>query len=395
VNSGAFKTESSYHSPIYGNGNGEDNVGTPYRPGMLLGKPIFYGSGGIYFEAIDQWIGSNSPPTEMIMAIMKDVKESMDANAKNDTPQSGQKYIKLYKMENRLRKKKEMGKVKVIRQHTDPTQYSTIILGSRLFYFYVLLLNAITFDGCRHTDVQSIMIEPGIRAEGKIVRDSTFDGQVRYFSTAGNRLLKQVNCSNGVVDGPCIEFYPNGRVSTRYYVSNRKLNGVVFIYDTTGNIVSENFYYYGLRVGEGKEYENKKLKSYSFYSLDNKLLFKIDYDSIKYKKISQLESKFFFFNESSYQTIEGSNFSEKKHEYFVYLPNPPNFEFQYSLVVIDSLYNVKREIMKFDNQSPWTVFEVPTLPKDEHSSIAFQLIVTDTNMVIGKAHLIKRIDVEN
>ena len=364
---------------------------------MRFYDPADLGSNGVLFDAIDFITGSDTRPTTMVMEIIKDVKKEIESNKKNDSiiTENIKNYVK---MGNPPKMKKDLVNVKVIRHVLVLIQYGILILAiinNRRFFCYLLVLTSIIFCSCRHASVKSMIIEPGIRAEGMMIKDSIFDGIVKYYSTDNNKLLKLMSYTQGVIEGPCVEFYPSGRILTKYSISNNELNGKSFIYDEKGNIMYEDFYYFGLRVGGSKNFENNLLKSYSFYSLDNKLLFRIDYDSIKYKKISQLESKFFFFNKSSYRIIDSLNFSRSKNECFLYLPNPPKFNFEYSLVLIDSLYHVKRELRKISNYLPWEVFEIPDISGEGNSNIAIQLIIKDTNMVVGDAYLLKKINLQN
>jgi hypothetical protein len=148
-------------------------------------------------------------------------------------------------------------------------------------------------------------------------------------------------------------------------------------------------YDYGARM----KYKKNEIEDYSFYSLDNKLLFHISYDSVKQKKITDLEHNFFFYNQSEYQLMDSTHLlSQSFKDYFIYLPNPPKFKFEYSLVVIDSSLKVKREISKFSTKSPWAVFNKPELVIDKNNLLALQIIITDTNKIVGKAHLLKRLD---
>ena len=275
------------------------------------------------------------------------------------------------------------------------THFIMIILNKsfyHLFFLYFLPFILIGVQSCYHANekFQTIKIDSVTWAEGKTIKDSVFEGVVKYHSM-NNRIIKQVNYKNGVIEGPCIEFYPNGSISEKYNILQGEYNGQVYIYDTSGNIQREDFYYYGLRMGGSLSYENKKLTEYSFYSLENKCIFEIKYDSIMYKKISELESKFIFINENDYQIYDSLNLSTLKRECFMYILSPPAFKFQYDLVVVDSIFKVKTKLRSFSGKFPWTKFEIPNLVLDNKESIAIELTVQDTNMIIGDAHMFKKI----
>jgi antitoxin component YwqK of YwqJK toxin-antitoxin module len=76
---------------------------------------------------------------------------------------------------------------------------------------------------------------------------------------------------------------------------NGKINGEVKIFDSTGGLLETQNLYYDLRVGQSIEYKQGRINQYYFYSLENKELLHIDYDSIQGKKIEQLNDTSFFF----------------------------------------------------------------------------------------------------
>jgi hypothetical protein len=250
----------------------------------------------------------------------------------------------------------------------------------------------VSFQYCTPGKSKSILFDKNTRAEGQVIRDSIFDGLVKFYDVKSNRLVKEENYKNGVLDGPCSEFYQNGILSIKYEYSNGLVHGHQYLYDTVGRLISENNYYYGLRVGDGIEYGGNGISDYNFYSLDNTLLFHISYDSVKQKKILDLEKNFFFYTQSEYQIMDSMHLSKMRKEYLLYLPNPPKFRFDYTLVVVDSMSRVKSEVAKFSTKYPWVRFDRPEINYDKNNALALQIVVADSNKVVGKAHLIKHLN---
>src|SRR6185312_5671809 len=152
--------------------------------------------------------------------------------------------------------------------------------------YWKILIGIILLPSCKNERVGTLVIDANTIAEGPIKRDSIFDGIVKYYDIKTRIIEKQLTYSNGTLNGPCIEFYPNGRHYSEYTLSNGELEGNVFQYDSLGTLISRDYYFHGLRVGGCLRFSGDSIESYSFYSLENKRLFRISYDSIKYKKIT-------------------------------------------------------------------------------------------------------------
>ena len=78
-------------------------------------------------------------------------------------------------------------------------------------------------------------------------------------------------------------------------------------------------------------------------------MFTIDYD--KSRKIEEINDKnYFFWNINKYRTTASQ---QPFTELFIYLPNPPKLNLQYSLCIIDNAYTVLKVVKEFDATKYW------------------------------------------
>ena len=244
----------------------------------------------------------------------------------------------------------------------------------RLLYLVVLFA---FFESCGSGRVRSIVIDNHTKAEGEISKDTVFNGSINFYDLASNSLTEKAYYRNGVQDSTDILYHANGKVSVERSFKNGELNGYTYIYDPNGALSRKDYYYYGLRVGNCTEYQNNKIKYYRFNSLENGILFFLDYDSIKGRKLPELQSGFFFYHQGEYKNFE-ENDSVRRKEYFLFTPNPPKFNFQYSLVIVDSTRKVLSELQQFDNTKPWTMFEHQTGTDTLNKKLAVRLVIRDS-----------------
>lgn len=222
--------------------------------------------------------------------------------------------------------------------------------------YLFLLLSSI---GCYKNNPKSIVIN-NERAEGNISRDSVFNGLIKFYDIKTNKLVSECNYINGAIEGERKDYYLNGKLSARTYYKGGRLFGSSYIYDTSGMLEKKEHYYYDIRVGESIKFKEGKLSEFYFYSLDGVLLFSIKYDSISTKRITDFQSDFFFIRDREYSSVvadEGTTRIKAK-EFFLYTPNPPNYNFRYSLVKVDSLYKDDNTIQEFDGNVPWSAFDI-------------------------------------
>jgi hypothetical protein len=181
------------------------------------------------------------------------------------------------------------------------------------------------------------------------------------------------NYKAGVLDGKKTDYYANGKIHSHLYYENGKINGETKIYDSSGNISETQTIYFDLRVGPSIEYKSNQISQYYFYSLENKELLHIDYDSIQRKKIEQLnDTRFFFWHLNDYNTSESPL---PKTELFLYLPNPPKLNFKYSLCIVDNKYNIKQTTKEFAPNKSWETITLDYSVLKSGESFAIRLTI--------------------
>ena len=247
-----------------------------------------------------------------------------------------------------------------------------------LFFLYLSLI----IISCHTTNPKSILVD-NLRAEGNISHDSIYDGQINFYDTISNKLVIEANYKKGIMDGQETIFFENGSVARKDSYSDGKLDGEVFIYDKYGRILKKDTYYHGIRVGGNIEYSNEKPKYYWFCSLEYKNIFHLDYDSIKGRKIQELGINNLLYFSHEYSVFGKADSLEKKTSYFLYTFNPPRFNLNYSLVLIDTSYNVLSVLKKFDNMKPWTEFDFDKNLEKKNQMQAVRLDIEDSINNIG------------
>ena len=256
------------------------------------------------------------------------------------------------------------------------------------------LLLGLTFvfiTGCQTNQTRSVIVDKQVRAEGKILADTIYDGLIKFYNIQTNKLMEQSYYKEGVQDGPDIQYNENGTVAVRGFFRNGKQHGYSYMYDEEGNLLSQHYCYYGIGCGNSMDYENQKLKSYWFYSLDNNLLMHLDYDSLKGRKLPEILSNFFFYNIYQYKVFNKNNYSQDREEYFLYTPNPPKFDFRYSLVLVDSTRKILTGVKEFSNTDTWSEFELDRKIENPNKKFALKLMIMDSinNIKIGALRVLK------
>jgi hypothetical protein len=210
-------------------------------------------------------------------------------------------------------------------------------------------------------------------ADGEISKDTVYNGLIKFYDTATKQLIQTANYKEGILDGDRIDYYINGKTKLQLQYKNGKINGEVKIFDSTGEISETQNIYFDLRVGPSIEYKNKQVSQYYFYSIENKELLHINYDSIEGKKIDQLnDTSFFFWHFNDYSTSESNT---PKTDLFLYLPNPPKFNFQYSLCIIDDKYNIKQTIKDLNPEKSWDIVNLDYTSLKSNESFAIRLTI--------------------
>jgi hypothetical protein len=239
---------------------------------------------------------------------------------------------------------------------------------------YKLFIAVILFSllGCNRKN-RSITIDENTIAQGDIGNDSSYNGLIKFYEKGSNILLSEQYYLNNVQNGTTKDYYPNGILKDSLNYIGGEENGDAFFYDSKGNLQTKNYYYYGLRVGGSTIYSNNKPQDYLFYSFDNDLLFKLDYDSIGTNRIDDIKTGGFFFYNSA---IASNSDGQEIFHYNVYMINPPRYKFEYSLVTTDSFFKENTEVKKLDSQRPWDSFSIGR--KVDCDKYAIKLVIEDS-----------------
>lgn len=178
-----------------------------------------------------------------------------------------------------------------------------------IFLLFILL-------SCNDKDKQRVLVDD-VFAEGNITKDTVFNGIIKFYDTATNKLVMTANYKSGILDGERIDYYDNGNLNSKLNYKDGKTNGELTIFDSAGNIFKKQNFYYDLRVGPSLTYKKGKPSQYYFYSLENKELLHIEYDSIQGKRVEQLnDTSFFFWHLNDFSTSESG---KQQTELFLYI----------------------------------------------------------------------------
>ena len=201
-----------------------------------------------------------------------------------------------------------------------------------------------------------IIVEDVI-AEGDISLDTVFNGLIKFYDTTTNQLVIEAFYKNGKLNGRRKDYYLNGKLKNIGYYENGKQTGSISHFDTAGQLTSKQDYYFDLQVGSNIQYKNGKPSEYYFTSFDNETLFYINYDSVYNKEIKTINNdQFFFWHINEVATITTMDKKLEGDECFIYLINPPDFNFEYSLCVMNNKDSILRTEKKFDKTKIWGTF---------------------------------------
>jgi len=231
---------------------------------------------------------------------------------------------------------------------------------------------------CQSRNIRSVNLGDGIRAEGRITDDTTFDGVIKFYDGKTNQLIEVGNYVNGIKSGADIIYYKNGTIASKADFADGQQSGYSFNFDTSGKLVQKSNNYYGLNVGGSVNYINDSVKEFYFYDLDENILMYLDYDSIKGRRLGDIQPKFFFFHESNYQPYDRHGVFHRYKSYFVYTPNPPKFDFKYSIVAIGSAYKILSVLNEISNKQPWSIVNINWKPENPNQHVALRLEVRDS-----------------
>jgi len=234
---------------------------------------------------------------------------------------------------------------------------------------------------CKYNKNRTFIISHNtIKAVGNITDDTIFNGLIRFYDNKTDVLLYEAEYINSSLEGKSITYYKNGVTKTIEYYEKDKLNGYISFFDSTGILFCKQYYYYGLKMGPNVAYnKDGKESSMNFNSFDNESLLYFEYDSLKYKKLTQLHKPYFHYR------ITGDyedSFQITLPTFFIYLLNAPKFKFEYSIVKVDSLFNDKYLYYTFNSKNIWKSINLnEVLSKNNitiKDSIAIKLFVYDS-----------------
>jgi antitoxin component YwqK of YwqJK toxin-antitoxin module len=249
----------------------------------------------------------------------------------------------------------------------------------RMKILALTVLAILILASCKKSRKNPIIIN-NKRIEGIITADTLYNGLIKEYDVKTNKLLSETEYLNGVLNGNRIEYYSNAKISSMSQYDMGKINGVVSIYDTNGLLVKKDRFYYDMRVGESIEYFRGSVADFSFYSFDRELLMTINYLSPVKKRITDFVDGFFFIKEDVFSEVTVNGISDKKKEFFLYIPNPPEYNFRYSLVLTDSLYHQIKVVKELNAETePWVRFTTDLSDKrSDKLSHAIRLLISDS-----------------
>lgn len=240
--------------------------------------------------------------------------------------------------------------------------------------FLIVLLSI----ACKTQKTREIIIGDE-KIQGIIGKDSVFNGLIRFYDKTTNRLKAEANYLKGKLNGEMNEYYKNGFLSTKSNYENDKVIGPTIIYDERGNKIKSENYYYDIQVGESIKYENEKVATYHFFSFSGESLFSINYDASRKARITDIQTNYFFLNKREYADVSFDGIGPHYEEIFIYTPNPPLYNFRYSLVMVDPQFSQVKLVREFNNMKPWTVFTIDANSKmDKDMSYAIKLVINDS-----------------
>jgi hypothetical protein len=222
--------------------------------------------------------------------------------------------------------------------------------------------------------------------------DSTFNGETLVYNNT-NSMSGKYYYTNGILNGKAIEYYGNTKKKVEMNYINGKLDGELLSYDSIGNLKLIESYYYGIKCGNRLEIKDNGDSIYSFKSLENDLLFFLEYPKVKGKYIDQVYSNFFFYYASA-SVIDNDYYEEPK--IFIYNVYPPKFKFEYSLIQIDSSFKKIKTIYEFQGtnffeEKYFDEMEINSIRKKSNSFIALNLDIYDSinNKRVNMKKLVK------
>ncbi|RYZ22583.1 MAG: hypothetical protein EOO16_08465 [Chitinophagaceae bacterium] len=191
---------------------------------------------------------------------------------------------------------------------------------------------------------------------------------------------------NGVKEGDETYYSLSGKKALSTPFTNGKQNGEIIVFNEKEEVVLRKNFYYDLPCGSEIEYRENTIRKYSFFSLENELLFELDYDSIQRREIHEAVSGFFFFRVEDIDVI-GNGLDENAKRIFLYLLAPPSYDFRYSIVKLKPDGTSGPIVHSFDSTMGWGAYELPANSKPGELAICLNL----TDPVGGRITMLKNL----
>lgn len=225
--------------------------------------------------------------------------------------------------------------------------------------------------------IRKLKIDDSTIVMGAISEDTIFNGNMKFYNLNG-MLLSECEYRDGILNGIRKEYFLNGHLSAVTNYSNGLLHGKARFYDKDGNLMEVRNFYYGLNVGESISLLNGRANKYTFYSLDFEPIFQLEYDPNHRREITSLEESYFFFRRDTFSSLNSINYDAKKTSIFLYLPSPPLYDFNYSLVYTDNKLKVISRIRSLKSDKPWIDFILEDYPVSQGKKLAIELNLKDS-----------------
>lgn len=237
--------------------------------------------------------------------------------------------------------------------------------------FLFLSITLFLLISCRDNSLKEIRGD-NFLAIGHFEKDSIYNGEVKFYSINKNILYSVCNYTNGILNGERKEYQSNGTISSITNYKDGLLNGYFTTFDEHGKKLKKEYYYYDIKVGHEFTFSEDTLLKYSFSELTGKTLLELDYNNCC---INLDKTDKFSINS---QKIVSTNYGFKQNEteYLLYLPNPPKFEFKYSLSLLDTVKKIiVKDVRVFPTDSIWAKFSISDSSKYQNAKDGLTYVI--------------------
>ena len=174
-------------------------------------------------------------------------------------------------------------------------------------------------------------------------KGNIIDGKAEYYDTE-NRLVSKAYYQNGEKNGNSSNFYLNGSIKDSVIFVAGKPFGTWSHFDSSGQLIYANNYYYGLQVGPELFLDAGNLKKYSFVDFHRITIAECNYKNNEVDSLIIFKMNPVIINVNA----DGNNLANL----FVYIPKIPGTKQRFSLGIIDEKGNEK-EIAILSNNEPF------------------------------------------